>query len=97
MNTGADDDSLSTPTLAFCSSSARASPLAAIASRPASISRIYPGRATRARVNCVIQFPPSSRIIRKSDPDRALAQCLGNGGELPLPLAGEGWGGGAAA
>src|SRR5471030_1907973 len=27
----------------------------------------------------------------------ALVRCRGNDGELPLPLAGEGWGGGASA
>src|ERR1700686_12733 len=49
MNTGADDDSRSTPTLAFSKSSACASPLAAIASRLANISR----------TNLVIQSPPT--------------------------------------
>src|ERR1700682_3592791 len=53
MNTGADDDSLNTPPFAFSGSSARASPVAAIASRPASISRANP----------VIQFPPSFVIV----------------------------------
>ena len=48
MNTGADDDSRSTPTLAFSISSARASEVPASASRPATISRANP----------VIQFPP---------------------------------------
>jgi hypothetical protein len=45
MNTGADDDSRSTPTVAFCNSSARAIPLA---SSPANASRVNP----------LIQFPP---------------------------------------
>src|SRR6266850_5257400 len=61
MNTGADDDSRSTPTFALSASSALASGDAAsviIASRLASASRAYPGRALRARVSCVIQFPP---------------------------------------
>src|SRR5580698_2294766 len=35
MNTGADDDSLNTPTFAFRRSSARAAPFAAISIRPA--------------------------------------------------------------
>src|SRR5947209_20588310 len=48
MNTGADDDSRSTPILAFCVSSARAIPPADIANRPASASR----------ANFVIPFPP---------------------------------------
>src|SRR6266849_10612007 len=62
MNTGADDDSRSTPTFALSVSSALASGGAAsavIASRLANASRAYPGRALRARVYCVIQFPPS--------------------------------------
>src|SRR5882757_10985249 len=61
MNTGADDDSRSTPTFAFSASSALASgdASASIASRLANASRAYPGRALRARVYCVIQFPPS--------------------------------------
>src|SRR5712671_3681797 len=62
MNTGADDDSRSTPTFAFSASSALASGDAAsaiIASRLANASRAYPGRALRARVYCVIKFPPS--------------------------------------
>jgi hypothetical protein len=48
MNTGAEDDSLSTPIFAFSASSARAIPLAAIASRAAKASRANP----------VIPFPP---------------------------------------
>src|SRR5260370_8386622 len=62
MNTGADADSRSTPTFAFSASSALASGDAAsaiIASRLANASRAYPGRALRARVYCVIKFPPS--------------------------------------
>ena len=39
MNTGADDDSRSTPIFAFCTSSARAMPLAANISKPANASR----------------------------------------------------------
>src|SRR6516165_4482431 len=39
MNTGAEDDSLSTPIFAFSTSSARAVPLAANTSKPASTSR----------------------------------------------------------
>src|SRR5438445_9936556 len=54
MNTGADDDSLSTPIFAFSASSARASPVAAIASSTATASRAIP-----ARMSCSIQFPPS--------------------------------------
>src|ERR1700716_2531287 len=70
MNTGADDDSLSTPTFAFSKSSARASPVAPIASRPAKMSRIYPGRALRARLNCIIQFSPS--LFSKPSRDRLI-------------------------
>src|SRR5712692_8934564 len=75
MNTGAEDDSLSTPTLAFSKSSARTFPPAASMSQPASASRKHP----------LIQFPPYllSRTVRSNE---ALRQCLGNGGELPLPL-----------
>ena len=42
MNTGAEDDSRSTPIFAFSRSSARAIPLAAHISRPASASRAQP-------------------------------------------------------
>src|SRR6476646_7759228 len=42
MNTGAEDDSLSTPIFTFTASSARAIPLAANASRPANASRRNP-------------------------------------------------------
>src|SRR3981189_2499874 len=62
MNTGADDDSRSTPTFALSASSALASgdtASAIIASRLANASRAYPGRALLARVYCVIPFPPS--------------------------------------
>jgi hypothetical protein len=72
MNTGADDDSLSTPTLAFNNSSQRpsddAATAAVIASRPASANRKYPGRTLRARYRCIIKFPPPS-IILESDLD----------------------------
>src|SRR6478609_2398393 len=47
MKTGAEEDSLSTPILAFSASSARAVPIAVIAIRPASASRTIP----------VISFP----------------------------------------
>src|SRR3954452_18918741 len=50
MNTGAEEDSLSTPILAFSASSARAVPIAVIAIRPASASRTIP----------IISFPPPS-------------------------------------
>src|SRR5260370_19462074 len=49
MNTGADDDSRSTPTFALTKSSARVTPLAAMTSRPANASR----------ATLTIQFPPS--------------------------------------
>src|SRR5712671_1531870 len=42
MNTGADDDSLSTPTRALSASSPRPIPLAAIANMPAKASRAHP-------------------------------------------------------
>src|SRR5438132_99745 len=48
MNTGADDDSLSTPTFAFSKSSARATPVATNASRHVDTSRANP----------IIQLPP---------------------------------------
>src|SRR3954463_16188691 len=48
MKTGADDDSLSTPTLALSASSARAVPASATASRPT---------MTR-RVNARMRYPP---------------------------------------
>src|SRR6478752_4982003 len=48
MNTGADDDSRNTPIFAFSTSSARAIPLAANASKPAIASRKIP----------VIRLPP---------------------------------------
>src|SRR3954453_5671460 len=50
MKTGAEEDSLSTPILAFSASSARAVPIAAIAIKPASASRTIP----------IISFPPPS-------------------------------------
>jgi hypothetical protein len=53
MNTGADDDSLSTPTFAFSASSARAGAVIASASRPANMSR----------ANLVIQVPPSFSVF----------------------------------
>src|SRR5262245_55272938 len=52
MNTGAEDDSLSTPILAFSKSSAFAAPFATSNSNPASASRANP----------VIQFPPTMRL-----------------------------------
>src|SRR6202022_4808121 len=59
MNTGADDDSLNTPTFAFSKSSARAGPVAVIVSKPANTSRANP----------IIQFPPSLLfIIPRSHP-----------------------------
>src|SRR3954452_13046079 len=50
MKTGAEEDSLSTPILAFSASSARAVPIAVIAIRPASASRTIP----------IISFTPPS-------------------------------------
>ena len=53
MNTGAEDDSRSTPILAFSASSARATPAAISASRPASASR----------TNFVIRSSPSLFVL----------------------------------
>jgi hypothetical protein len=60
MNTGADDDSLSTPTFAFSASSACASEAAASASIVSKLA--ITSRALRARWANIIKFPPSFLI-----------------------------------
>src|SRR5260370_37232659 len=64
MNTGADDDSRSTPTFALIRSSARAIPLAAITSRP----------ATASRATLIIRFSPPLIVLPQFDPSE-LKHC----------------------
>src|SRR6188472_782205 len=71
MNTGADDDSLSTPTFAFNASSARAIPPAVIANT----------RAKANRANPVIPFPPRilepfGHLLAAADEGARLLQYL---------------------
>src|SRR5260370_37194863 len=74
MNTGADDDSRSTPTLALCTSSACASSVPAIASKPANTSRANP----------IIQFPPSLLFILKHW--LRISATVARASRRPLPM-----------